>query len=84
MVTNPADLVELLVGLVGGAGIGASMGGVHRHELLLSSEFIQSLHDALPPDSSALLVIGEADRVGQVIGQVRTEGVVSNRSEDSR
>jgi uncharacterized membrane protein len=71
--------IGLLAGLAGGAGVGASMGGDHRHELLLSPEFIQSLHDALPPDSSALLVIGEPDPVGEVIAQVRSKDVVSRK-----
>jgi uncharacterized membrane protein len=69
----------LLAGLAGGAAVGASMGGEHPHELLLPPEFVQSLRDALPPDSSALLVVGEPDPVGVVIGQVRAKGVVSRQ-----
>jgi uncharacterized membrane protein len=67
----------LLLGLAGGAGVGASMGGDKRHELLLPDDFVKSIRDALPPSTSALLVIGDAEPVDQVIGHLRASGTVS-------
>jgi uncharacterized membrane protein len=67
----------LLAGLLGGAGVGAAMGGDHPSELLLSDEFVQGLHDALPPGTSAVLVVGDKDPVDQVLGEMKSKGVVT-------
>ncbi|MGZ4149950.1 MAG: DUF1269 domain-containing protein [Actinomycetota bacterium] len=67
----------LLAGVLGGAGVGAAMGGDHRNELLLSDEFVQGLHEALPPGTSAVLIVGDKDPVEQVLGEMRSKGVVT-------
>jgi len=66
----------MVVGLVGGGAVGASMGGRNPHDLGLSDSFVQELRDALPPGSSAVLIAGEPDRVDELMGHVRSSGAV--------
>jgi uncharacterized membrane protein len=67
----------LFVGLVGGGAVGASMGGRHAHELGLSDEFVQRLRDSLPPGSSAVVLIGEPDRVDELVSEIRAADAVT-------
>jgi uncharacterized membrane protein len=66
----------MVVGLVGGGAVGASMGGRNPHDLGLSDQFVQELRDALPPGSSAVLIAGEPDRVDEMMGHVHKTGAV--------
>jgi uncharacterized membrane protein len=67
----------LVAGLLGGVGVGALMGGRHRNDLELPESFVDELKAALPPDSSAVLVIGDPETVPQLIGGVHATGAVS-------
>jgi uncharacterized membrane protein len=67
----------LIAGLVGGGIVGASIGGSHPHELGMSPEFTTKLKAALPKDSSAVLIIGDPDEVGELLGHVRAADVVT-------
>jgi uncharacterized membrane protein len=66
----------MVMGLVGGGAVGASLGGRNPHDLGLSDAFVQELRDALPRGSSAVLIAGEPDRVDEMMGHVRTSGSV--------
>jgi uncharacterized membrane protein len=66
----------MVVGLVGGGVVGASLGGRNAHDLGLSDSFVQELRDALPRGSSAVLIAGEPDRVDELMGHVHTSGAV--------
>jgi uncharacterized membrane protein len=68
--------VGILAGVVGGGLVGHSMGGSNPKEVGISDEFLGTIEDALPPGSSALLVIGEGEAVGQMIGEVRSSDVI--------
>jgi len=71
--------VGLFVGLVGGGAVGAATGGRHAHELGLSDEFVASLRESLPPGSSAVVIIGEPDRVNELVHEVHaTDAVTTN------
>ena len=61
----------LLVGLLGGGAVGATMGGRDPHDLGLSDAFVKELRASLPPGSSAALIAGEPDRVEELLGHVR-------------
>ena len=65
----------LLIGLAGGAGVGALAGGDHPHELLLPDDWVQSIRDALPLDSSALVIVGDPDPVDELTGHLRSQAV---------
>ena len=67
----------VLIGVLGGAGVGASMQGANPHELALSDDFIDKLKASLPPGSSAVLVMGEPDRVDTVMGEIRSAEAVT-------
>ena len=67
----------LLVGIFGGGLVGASMGGADPHDLELSDEFVDQLKAALPPNSSAVLIVGEPDGVGELMGEIRSSDAVS-------
>ena len=67
----------LLAGLFGGGLVGASMGGAKAHDLELSDAFTRRLKEALPPDSSAVLVVGEPDTVEQLMGEIHSSDAVS-------
>jgi hypothetical protein len=41
------------------------------HQLEVSDAFVQRVRDALPPDSSAVVIIGEGEAVGQFVGKIR-------------
>ena len=56
--------------------VGYSMGGSSPNEVGISDEFLCTIEDALPPGSSALLVIGDGETVGQLIAEVRSSDVV--------
>jgi uncharacterized membrane protein len=66
----------LLVGLIGGGAVGASMGGRNTHDLGLSDTFVKELRDSLPPGSSAVLIAGEPEQVEELMGHVRKTGAV--------
>ena len=68
--------VGVLVGVAGGGLVGYSMGGSDPKEVGISDEFLRTIEDALPPGSSALLVIGDGEAVGQLIAEVRSSEVV--------
>ena len=68
--------VGVLVGVVGGGLVGYSMGGSNPNEVGISDEWLRTIEDALPPGSSALLVIGEGEAVGQMVEEVRSSDVV--------
>jgi uncharacterized membrane protein len=62
----------LVAGLVGGGLVGASMGGTHPHDLGMSPEFTSKLKEALPTDSSAVLIVGDPDEVKELMGHIRS------------
>ena len=67
----------LIAGILGGAGVGASMLSRDPHELEISDAFVASLRDALPNGSSAVLIIGIPETVEQFMGRIRAHGAVS-------
>lgn len=67
----------LLAGLLGGGLVGATAGGAKAHDLELSDEFTQSIKAALPEHSSAVVVVGDAETIDQLIGEIKTTGVVT-------
>ena len=68
----------MVIGLVGGGAVGASLGGRNAHDLGLSDEFVEELRAALPPGSSAVLIAGEPEQVDELMGHVRkTDAVVA-------
>ena len=67
----------LAAGLLGGVGVGAVMQGRKKDDLELSDDFVAELKAALPPDSSAVLIVGDPDVVHELIGGVHATGVVS-------
>jgi uncharacterized membrane protein len=66
----------MVVGLVGGGAVGASLGGRNPHDLGLSDEFVGELRASLPRGSSAVLIAGEPDQVEELMGHVRNSGAV--------
>lgn len=66
----------IVVGLVGGGAVGASLGGRNPHDLGLSETFVDELRASLPPGSSAVLIAGEPDQVDELMGHVRNTGAV--------
>jgi uncharacterized membrane protein len=67
----------LLGGLIGGALVGRSMGGADPHDLQLSDDFMRRLEEALPPGSSAVLIVGEPEVVDQLIGEIKATDAVT-------
>ena len=67
----------LVAGILGGAAVGASAGGADPHDLGLSDDFVDRLKAALPPGSSAVVIVGEPEGVGQLMGDIRSADVVS-------
>jgi uncharacterized membrane protein len=67
----------LVAGLIGGAAVGASAGGADPHDLGLSDDFVDRLKSALPPDSSAVVIVGEPEGVGELMGDIRSADVVT-------
>ena len=67
----------LFVGLVGGGAVGAAMGGPSAHDLGLSDDFVARLKESLPPDSSAVILLGEPERVDELVGEVRATDMVT-------
>jgi len=67
----------LVAGLLGGAAVGASAGGADPHDLGLSDDFVDRLKAALPPDSSAVVIVGEPEGVGELMGEIRSADVVT-------
>jgi uncharacterized membrane protein len=65
----------LLAGALGGGLVGWSLGGRDPHDIGLSDEFMRGIRDALPPDSSAVLVLGEPDVVRELVGEIRAGDV---------
>jgi alkanesulfonate monooxygenase SsuD/methylene tetrahydromethanopterin reductase-like flavin-dependent oxidoreductase (luciferase family) len=53
------------------------MQGREKDDLELSDDFVAELKAALPPDSSAVLIVGDPDVVHELIGSVHADGVVS-------
>ena len=66
----------LVLGLVGGGAVGASLGGRNPHDLGLSDTFVEELRDALPSGSSAVLIAGEPEQVDEMMGHVHKTGAV--------
>jgi len=66
----------MILGLVGGGAVGASLGGRNPHDLGLSDAFVGELRESLPPGSSAVLIAGEPDQVDELMGHVRNTGAV--------
>jgi uncharacterized membrane protein len=69
-----------LAGALGGGLVGWTLGGRDPHDIGLSEEFMRGIRDALPPDSSAVLVLGEPEVVGELVGEVR-RGDIAVRTE---
>ena len=69
-----------LAGALGGGLVGSTLGGRDPHDLGLSDEFMAGIREALPPDSSAVLVLGEPEVVRQLVGEVRS-GDIAVRKE---
>ncbi|HXY71094.1 MAG TPA: DUF1269 domain-containing protein [Actinomycetota bacterium] len=67
----------LLAGLIGGGAVGATLGGRNPHDLGLSEPFVEELRASLPPGSSAVLIVGEPDKVDELIGHVKSTDVVA-------
>ena len=68
----------MVVGLLGGGAVGASLGGRNAHDLGLSDAFVEELRASLPPGSSAVLIAGEPDQVEELMGHIRsTDAVVA-------
>ena len=67
----------LLAGLIGGGAVGASMPGQSAHDLGLSDAFVERLKASLPPDSSAVLILGEPATVDELVGQVQAGDMVT-------
>ncbi|MGZ5319295.1 MAG: DUF1269 domain-containing protein [Actinomycetota bacterium] len=67
----------LAAGLLGGVGVGATMQGRKKDDLELSDDFVRELRAALPPDSSAVLIVGDPEVVHGLMGGVHADGVVS-------
>lgn len=67
----------LVAGLLGGSLVGASLPGAKPHDLELSDAFVSRLKEALPNDSSAVLIVGEPETVEQLMGEIRSRGAVS-------
>jgi uncharacterized membrane protein len=61
-----------LAGALGGGLVGWTLGGRDPHDIGLSEEFMDGIRDALPPDSSAVLVLGEPEVVNQLVGEIRS------------
>lgn len=53
------------------------MGGANPHDLELSDDFVDRLKAALPPDSSAVLIVGEPEGVSELMGEIRSADVVT-------
>ena len=66
----------LVAGLVGGGAVGASLGGRNPHDLGLSEKFVEELRASLPRGSSAVVIVGDPDRVEELMGHVRKTDVV--------
>jgi uncharacterized membrane protein len=71
----------LVAGILGGAAVGASAGGANPHDLALSDDFVERLKAALPPDSSAVVIVGEPEGVGELMGEIRGAGGVVTKTE---
>jgi uncharacterized membrane protein len=67
----------LVAGMIGGGAVGLSMGGAKAHDLQLSGDFMARLKDALPPGSSAVLIVGEPEVVDQFMGEIRSSDAVA-------
>jgi len=67
----------LLAGLIGGGVVGATLGGRNPHDLGLSEPFVEELRASLPPGSSAVLIVGEPDKVDELIGHVKSSDAVA-------
>ena len=71
----------LVAGILGGAAVGASAGGANPHDLALSDDFVERLKASLPPDSSAVVIVGEPEGVGELMGEIRGAGGVVTKTE---
>ena len=67
----------LLIGVLGGGAVGASMQGPDAHDLGLDPTFVERLKESLPPDSSAVLIMGEPAIVDELVGEVHATDQVS-------
>jgi len=67
----------LVAGLLGGAAVGFSAFGADPHDLGLSDDFVARLKAALPLDSSAVVIVGEPEGVGELMGDIRSADVVT-------
>jgi len=67
----------LLAGLVGGGVVGATLGGRDPHDLGLSDDFVQELRDSLPAGSSAVLIVGDQDKIEELMGHVKSSDVAA-------
>jgi uncharacterized membrane protein len=70
-----SGLVLAGMGISGGA-IGALTGGVvgHYSDVGIDDEFVRTLAEKLPPDSSALFVLVEGDDTDRVVAELATCG----------
>jgi len=53
------------------------MRGANPHDLELSERFVDQLKASLPPDSSAVLVVGEPEGVEELMGEIRSADIVT-------
>jgi uncharacterized membrane protein len=67
----------MLVGLVGGGAVGASLPGQSSHDLGLDDTFVERLKTSLPPDSSAVLILGEPSTVDELVGEIHATDMVT-------
>jgi len=67
----------LVAGLLGGGLVGASFGGAPTHDLQVGDAFVQQLKGALPPGSSAVVVVGEPETVDQLVQEIHSSDAVT-------
>ncbi len=67
----------LIAGIFGGGLVGGSLGGVPAHDLQLSDAFVDRLKEALPPGSSAVLVVGDPETVDQLVHEIHSVDAVT-------
>jgi len=67
----------LFAGLIGGGAVGATLGGRNPHDLGLSQPWVDELRASLPPGSSAVLIVGEPDKIDELIGHVKSSDAVT-------
>jgi uncharacterized membrane protein len=68
----------LIAGIFGGGLVGASFGGAPAHDLQLGDAFVSQLKAALPPGSSAVLIVGEPETVDQLVHEIHSAAAVTS------